>query len=238
MADEETRYYLNGVHVGPSPDGDGLDLAATDGHRLYVYHVSAPVSPALPAEGAILPRRFIEVLLRLKPTECRLTITGHHVKAEFDFHGWHMGLAAELVAGSYPHYRRVIPGRDAAAHVLTARVTDLKAAVEQALLVTDRAAMTQPLTFATTDSGVVTVAARNHDTGAHAVVEVEGAAVESKPTLALRIGLNGPYILDVLKLLGGGTMTFYIQEDPAAPVRIEAAGAPDWTGVLMPVRLN
>ncbi|SDG35123.1 hypothetical protein [Pelagibacterium luteolum] len=34
---EETRYYLNGVHIEPHPDG-GVFLVATDGHRMLVCH--------------------------------------------------------------------------------------------------------------------------------------------------------------------------------------------------------
>lgn len=33
---EETRYYLNGVHIEPCPEGGAL-LVATDGHRLLVF---------------------------------------------------------------------------------------------------------------------------------------------------------------------------------------------------------
>ena len=34
MSTEETRYYLNGVYMHPTPDGTGIRLVATDGHRL------------------------------------------------------------------------------------------------------------------------------------------------------------------------------------------------------------
>lgn len=37
VSTEETRYYLNGVHLEPHPCG-GAFMVATDGHRLIVVH--------------------------------------------------------------------------------------------------------------------------------------------------------------------------------------------------------
>jgi hypothetical protein len=37
VADEETRYYLQGFHAEPAPGGGAL-LVATDGHRMAIYH--------------------------------------------------------------------------------------------------------------------------------------------------------------------------------------------------------
>src|ERR1700719_2744983 len=41
MCREQTRYYLAGVYIHPSPDGATLNFVSTDGHRLA--HVWAPV---------------------------------------------------------------------------------------------------------------------------------------------------------------------------------------------------
>ncbi len=38
MAKDDIRYYLNGFHVKPHPDSEGVILTATDGHRAVVIH--------------------------------------------------------------------------------------------------------------------------------------------------------------------------------------------------------
>lgn len=38
MAKDDARYYLNGFHVKPHPEGEGVILSATDGHRAVVIH--------------------------------------------------------------------------------------------------------------------------------------------------------------------------------------------------------
>lgn len=41
MAKQDARYYLNGICIMPSPVGTGAVLAATDGHRMALWHDEA-----------------------------------------------------------------------------------------------------------------------------------------------------------------------------------------------------
>lgn len=68
-SDEETRFYLNGVHV--QAKGDEYRIAATDGHRLFVY--SCPLEaarqeqpvPEWAKKGVIIPREGLKERLSL-----------------------------------------------------------------------------------------------------------------------------------------------------------------------------
>ncbi|WP_043620452.1 DNA polymerase III subunit beta [Ensifer sp. ZNC0028] len=97
ISNEETRYYLNGVHI--SEDA----AVATDGHRLG-WH-------ALGFEGgafgkAILPRRLVETLIASPPPKsAAMDKAGSRVA--FEMEG--MSVRSRLIDGLYPDYRRVIP---------------------------------------------------------------------------------------------------------------------------------
>jgi len=66
ISTEETRYYLNGIYFHVLTEGEDIKFraVATDGHRLALMDVPAPVgSETMP--GVILPRKSVNELQRL-----------------------------------------------------------------------------------------------------------------------------------------------------------------------------
>src|ERR1700726_3703658 len=63
MCREQTRYYLAGVYIHPSPDGATLNFVSTDGHRLA--HVWVPVSPAAQFAPVLVKADFVTEALKL-----------------------------------------------------------------------------------------------------------------------------------------------------------------------------
>ena len=110
---EETRYYLNGVAIVSRTDASGVDVVATDGHRLAAYHAAyATLSRADmvgPGENlaapmsvsAIIPNGALDALADAS----LLYITPHHVQARI---GSRL-IVSRLIDGTFPDYRRVIP---------------------------------------------------------------------------------------------------------------------------------
>ncbi len=95
ISTEETRYYLNGVHI--SSDA----AVATDGHRLG-WHPLGFDGGAF--DQAILPRRLVDTLM-ISPAPKSAQITKGKIAFEMDG----MSVRAKLIDGTYPDYRRVVP---------------------------------------------------------------------------------------------------------------------------------
>ncbi len=95
ISTEETRYYLNGVHI--SDDA----AVATDGHRLG-WH---PLGFDGGAFGkAILPKRLVDTLMVLPAPK---SVALAKDKIAFEMEG--MSVRSKLIDGTFPDYRRVIP---------------------------------------------------------------------------------------------------------------------------------
>ena len=113
VSTEETRYYLRGVAVISRTDATGVDVVATDGHRLAAYHAADATltrgdtagpgenPPAPMSVHAIIPAGALDALVNAS----LLYVTSHHVQARI---GSRL-IVSRLIDGTFPDYRRVIP---------------------------------------------------------------------------------------------------------------------------------
>lgn len=105
---EETRYYLNGVHV--TLDKGRLLFVSTDGHRLAVASSPAVPEGAIP-DNVIVPTAGVRAILKLLAADdlmswiviTRKTITVA-VAARI--------ITIRLIDGTYPSWERLLPGID------------------------------------------------------------------------------------------------------------------------------
>ena len=110
ISTEETRYYLNGIHLHKAEDQEGiarLRAVATDGHRLSCADAPLPEGAAdLPA--VIVPRKTVAEVRKLiddgdEPVSIALSET------RIRFEAGAAQLTSKLIDGSFPDYERVIP---------------------------------------------------------------------------------------------------------------------------------
>lgn len=109
---EETRYYLNGIHLHVQ---EGKVVAvATDGHRLGVVPVDIDAKAFGSSRAIIIPRRSLNVLASLlrKREEKSLRVEFHGdakgiLRMSFALDG--VRLDTKLIDGTFPEYRRVFP---------------------------------------------------------------------------------------------------------------------------------
>ncbi|WP_339340185.1 DNA polymerase III subunit beta, partial [uncultured Oceanicoccus sp.] len=105
MAQQDVRYYLNGM-LWEVSDGQ-LRMVATDGHRLALCTLAAPIKTQ-ENQQVIMPRKGVVELARLLMNEnddVRVVIGSNHIQAttaEFTF-------TSKLVDGKFPDYDRVLP---------------------------------------------------------------------------------------------------------------------------------
>jgi DNA polymerase-3 subunit beta len=104
MAQQDVRYYLNGLYV--EIDNESVRAVATDGHRLALseMEISNPVNAS---QQFIVPRKGVLELLKLLGDggEVRLSIGTNHLRV----HVGNIRFTSKLIDGRFPDYGRVIP---------------------------------------------------------------------------------------------------------------------------------
>ncbi len=226
ISTEETRYYLNGVHMHAHTAGDEpvLRVVATDGHRLALAESAAPPgSEAMP--GVIVPRKTVQEVRRLlDDADGAVDVSVSESKIRFQIGD--ATLTSKLIEGSFPDYERVIPKTNDKTLVL-----DNKAFADAVDRVATISAEKTRSVKMSLEAERLTLAVDNPDTGqATEELPVEYAA---EP---LDIGFNAKYLLDVAGQIEGETAEFRLA-DGASPTLILDRGDDRAQYVLMPLRV-
>ena len=226
ISTEETRYYLNGIHVHASRNGAASTLrgVATDGHRLARVEIALPEG-AEQVPPIIVPRKTV--------AELRKLIDGHAgdvqvavSPARIQFALPSAVLVSRLIDGTFPDYERVIPSGNERLVALDAK--DFTAAVDRVATISTEKARAVKLAFA---NSTVTVSAVSAESG-RAVEELDG---EYGGEL-LEIGFNARYILDMMGEIDGPKVRFEMAS-AAAPTVVRDPDDTSTLYVLMPMRV-
>ncbi|WP_421789460.1 DNA polymerase III subunit beta [Hyphobacterium sp.] len=226
VSTEETRYYLNGIHLHAAEDGGRKTLraVATDGHRLALSECDLPDGAAgMPA--VIVPRKTVQEARRL------LEDGGESIQVSVSDGKIRFGLGravltSKLIDGSFPDYERVIPRDNQKMMVLENK--RFAEAVDRVATISIEKSRSVKLSL---DDGTLTLAVNNPESGQ----AVEEVPVESEES-GFAIGFNARYILDVASQIEGDEARFHFA-DPASPTLVTDSGDPDSLYVLMPLRV-
>ena len=105
MAQQDVRYYLNGLLLETAPKR--IRAVATDGHRLAMCDLTAETAD-LPAQQVIVPRKGVMELQRLLTDgdePAKLSFGSNHVRVELPG----LRFTSKLIDGRFPDYDRVVP---------------------------------------------------------------------------------------------------------------------------------
>jgi len=222
MAQQDVRYYLNGLLLEVSP---GLvRLVATDGHRLALQELPAEVETS-ETRQVIVPRKGVMELLRLltdSETDAALRLGANHIQVAMG----EIRVTSKLIDGKFPDYQRVIP-REGNRVVIADRLALRNALLRTSLVLSDK---TQGIRLAL-ENWILRTQARNPDQE-EAEEEVE-INYDGGP---LEIGFNGAYLLDALGALGGELARLSFA-DAGSSCLIEEAEGGGGRHVIMPMRL-
>jgi DNA polymerase-3 subunit beta len=227
IANDESRHYLNGVHLhvvhGQTPQ---LKAVATNGHMLALQACEAPVqSDSMPP--IILPKRTVGEFLKALPTSSErvaLTVSDRLVTLELAG-GWR--LTSKLIDGSYPDYVRVIPADNP--HRAKASADLLAKALERISTLCD--ANHAGIVVMMKPEGPITLTTERADLGSgrdQVAAEVWGRKAA--------IGFNHRYLAAILASLSGSTLQLHYNS-AADPMLIRVDGSDDVLNVLMPMRV-
>ncbi len=226
ISTEETRYYLNGIYMHATSNGEEevIRAVATDGHRLARFEKPLPEG-ASGIPGVIIPRKTVQELRKL------LDETGEDIKIDLSdkmirFNFGHIVLTSKLIDGTFPDYERVIPTNNN--KVLDVDPKLFTKAVDRVSTIAVEKTRAIKLSIKGT---TMTLSANNAESGS-ATEEIE---VAYDDPAEIDIGFNARYLLDVTQQLGNSCrMTM---EDQASPTIVQDNDDPSSLYVLMPMRV-
>jgi DNA polymerase-3 subunit beta len=230
VSSDETRFNLSGVFLS-TPEVGTLRMVATDGHRLALVDRRVPEVNLVDGQGrprgVIMPRKGLlearKLLDEIGEEDTTVVVSSKDVRLATPTVSFFM----RLVEGEFPDYQQVIP----AAPRAQARVNrdDLFAALRRiSLLASERS---RGVKFQL-ERGRLELSASNPDQG-EASEDVEITYTGDSLTL----GFNARYVIDVLAVHGEGEVIELGFTDEVGPALMRASGDPEYTYVVMPMRL-
>jgi DNA polymerase-3 subunit beta len=220
VSHDESRYALNGVLF--SIQEGGLQLVATDGHRLAL--ASRPLARSGPAGTGIVPRKAVQEL-------ARVLSAGEEVQVglgenQFGLRMSNFLLTARLIEGQFPNYEQVIPKGHPHRLVLS-RVPLISALRRVSVLAEER---TKPVKLSLAP-GALRLSAFSPELGeAEETLSVDYAGDE------VTIGFNSRYVLDALGPIEADQVVIELK-DGLSPGVFKSLENEGYHCVIMPMRI-
>ncbi|VAV95922.1 DNA polymerase III beta subunit [hydrothermal vent metagenome] len=225
VSSEETRYYLNGVHLHATDDKDAVIRAvATDGHQLALCESPAP-DGATGMPAIIIPRKTIgEVRKLIDDVSGDIDIQVSDAKIRFSVGS--AILTSKLIDGSFPDYQRVIPKDNENRLELENR--SFAASVDRVATVSTEKSRSVKMIL---EADALTLRVSNPEAGQG--TEEVSVSYGGEP---MEIGFNAKYLLNVLSQIDGQDVVFCLS-NANSPILIEDSGDEHALYVLMPLRV-
>ena len=220
MAQQDIRYYLNGVLL--VIEKNTLKLISTDGHRLA--YTSTTLDNEYPKQEIILPRKTVNELIKLlDDTEEKATLDlwQNQIKISFS----NVSLTSKIIDGKFPDYDRVIPKYSN--HLTLDRLAILQALQRAAILSNEKF---RGVRFVLTEKNLRIISSNSEQEEAQEDMETDYHGE------ALDIGFNVNYLLDGLNNSTQQTTTFSFG-DPNSSILITEPGNEEFKYVVMPMRI-
>jgi len=231
---DEAKQLLTGVHLGL--DSQGLECAATDGHRLAVLHLANTAEPATTAEDSpelldvTVPARSLRELERLlSGRDGTEPVSLFCDRGQVVFQWADQVLTSRSLDGSYPNYRQLIP--ESFGRTLTIDRRGLVSALERVAVLADQHNNVVKLS-SDPATGQLAISADAQDVGSGSesmAAEISGDAIQ--------IAFNVRYVLDGLKVMGAERVELRCNA-PTTPVVLAPCGEDAFTYLVMPVQIR
>lgn len=223
MAEQDVRYYLNGMLFELKPGL--LSLVASDGHRLARTEVNIPGGNSAEGVSFIMPRKGVLELYRLLddvdiPVVFKLS-EGVILCQTEDF-----SLTSKMIEGNAPNYSKFFVKPEGVE--LTLDVAEFKRCLTRAAIVSNDAFKSVKLHFQTEQLSI-----RTHNTDAE---QADVSISTSYQGDDIEIGFNVAYLLDVLSTIQGDSVKLSLV-NASSSMFIEEPVVEDALHVVMPIRL-
>jgi DNA polymerase-3 subunit beta len=222
MANQDVRYYLNGLLLELSPSS--LRAVATDGHRLALSEKECEISPG-DINQIIVPRKGIMELTRLLSegdTPCTVQINTNFVRIDLG----DIVFTSKLIDGRFPDYDRVIP--KGGQKIVTANRDLMRQGLLRASILSNEKYRGIRMNF----SNNLLRATVNNPEQEEAIEEIDVNYQDDE----LEIGFNVAYLVDALNSIKSDEVEMTLI-DPNSSCVITALGDDSSRYVVMPMRL-
>ncbi len=220
MAQQDIRYYLNGVLL--VIEGTSIKLIATDGHRLAF--VSEELKEKHNKHEVILSRKTVNELLKLladSEDKVQLELAEKQVRITFA----DIVLTSKVIDGKFPDYNRVIPTHTN--HLTMDRMTILQALQRAAILSNEKF---RGVRLLLTEKNLRIISSNSEQEEAQEDIEND---YQGGP---LDIGFNVNYLLDGINNISTQTITLSFG-DQNSSLLITIPEKTDYKYVVMPMRI-
>ena len=222
MAQQDVRYYLNGILMEISPGR--LKLVATDGHRLALSETDLETDVGEDRQ-IIIPRKAVLELSRLldsvdEPAKCILS--SNHIRLQIGS----LVFTSKLIDGKFTDYQRVIPV-DGNKTMEVERDT-LKQSMSRIAILSNEKYRGIRLSLT---PGNLSIQANNPDQE-----EAEEELPVDYQETDLEIGFNVTYLIDVLNVLDSQKVQIKLKDSNSSAIISDSQDSSSLY-VVMPMRL-
>ena len=232
---DEAKQLLTGVHLGL--EDQGLECAATDGHRLSVLRLenatgdpNAPAATEADPFAVTVPARSLRELERLlSGRQSQEAVSLYCDRGQVVFLWADQVLTSRSLDGTYPNYRQLIPASFSRSLVLDRR--GFITALERVAVLADQHNNVVKIR-SDPASGLVHISADAQDVGSGSeqlAAEVGGEAIA--------IAFNVRYVLDGLKAMAADRVELRCNA-PTTPAVLVPVEDPSFTYLVMPVQIR
>ena len=222
MAQQDVRYYLNGILLELSPGK--IKLVATDGHRLALSEVELD-NGVEEDRQLIIPRKAVLELARLLDASdslAKCVLSQNHLRVEAGA----LVFTTKLIDGKFPDYQRVIPV-DGNKTMEVDRET-LKQSMSRIAILSNEKYRGIRLTLS---NGNLSIQANNPDQE-----EAEEELQVDYDEADMDIGFNVTYLIDVLNVLNSEKVQIRLKDSNSSAIMSDSKDSSSLY-VVMPMRL-
>jgi DNA polymerase III subunit beta len=230
---DEARPVLTGILL--KLDGDHITMAATDGFRISIREdvISNPVSRPL---EAIIPARALVELSRIisGAGDETLVMTFPPDRGQVIFHMQNLELASQLIEGTFPDYRAILPP-SFKTHTLLSTSGLLKACKQSEIIARDGTNVARLNIIPETgeaNPGTLEISAQSEQTGTSEVLV--DASVDGVPLL---VAFNVRFLREVLEVIKSDNV--WLETNAAnTPGLIRPQGDEHFRHIIMPMHIS
>jgi DNA polymerase-3 subunit beta len=229
---DEGKRVLTGVRL--VANGETLEFAATDGHRLSVVETNflevddASDAPVATTMEVTIPARALRELEKVLNQQTEGAIAVRFDEANMIFHSANQTLVSRLLDGSYPNYRQLIPNRFERQVAVDRKL--LISALERIGVLDQKGNIVKVTIDANAQEIALSVDSPDVATGKESLpAQVSGEDME--------IAFNVKYLLEGLKAISGSEVHLQLNT-PTSPVILTPISAMKMTYLLMPVQIR
>ncbi|MGA0292011.1 MAG: DNA polymerase III subunit beta [Synechococcus sp.] len=224
---DEAKQLLTGVHLGL--DQNGLECAATDGHRLAVLRLQNASSSEAELDVTVPARSLRELERLLSSRGGSDAVSLFCDRGQVVFQWADQVLTSRSLDGTYPNYRQLIP--ESFGRQLQVERKGLLSALERVAVLADQHNNVVKLT-SDPAAGQLSISADAQDVGSGS--EAIGAQVSGD---AIQIAFNVRYVLEGLKAMGSEQVQLQCNA-PTTPVVLAPQDDSSFTYLVMPVQIR